>query len=50
MPGKGKTDVLFVVGRMQKEYKDKKKKLYMCFANIEKAFGRVPEKVMEWAM
>ena len=34
MPGRGKTDALFVVRRMQEEYKDKKKKLCMCFVDI----------------
>ena len=29
MPGRGKTDALFVVQRMQEKYRDKKKKLYM---------------------
>ena len=24
--------------------------MYMCFVDLEKAFGRVPKKVMEWAM
>ena len=33
MSGRGTTDALFVVQRMQKENKDKKKKLYMCFVN-----------------
>ena len=28
----------------------KGKKLYMCFADFEKAFDRVTRKVMEWAM
>ena len=50
MPGRGTADALFVVRRMQEEYKDKKKKLYMCFVDIEKAFDRVPRKMMEWAM
>ena len=50
MPGRGTTDALFVVRRMQEEYRDKKKKLYMCFVDIEKAFDGVPRKVMEWAM
>ena len=49
MPGRGTTDALFVVRRMQEEYRDKKK-WYMCFVDIEKAFDRVPRKVMEWAM
>ena len=50
MLGRGTTDALFVVQRMQEEYRDKKKKFYMCFVDIEKAFDRVPRKVMEWAM
>ena len=50
MPGRGTTDVLFVVRKMQEEYRDKKKKLCMCFVNIENAFDRVPRKVIEWAM
>ena len=50
MPGRGTTDALFVVRRMQEKYRDKKEKLYMCFVNIEKAFDRVPRKVMERAI
>ena len=43
-------DAIFIVKRMQEEYQKKDKKLYMCFVNIEKAFDRVPRKVIEWAM
>ena len=50
MPGKGTTDALFIVRRMQEEYLDKSKRLYMCFVDMEKAFDRVPRRVMEWAM
>ena len=50
MPGRGTTEALFVVRRIQEKHRDKKKKLYMCFVNIEKAFDRIPRKVMEWAM
>ena len=50
MPGRGTTDALFVVQRMQEKYRNKKKKLNMCFVDIEKAFHRVPRKVMGWAM
>ena len=38
MPGREMTGALFVVRRLQEEYKDKKKKLYFCFVDIEKAF------------
>ena len=50
MPGKGTVDAIFIVRRMQEEYQKKDKKLYMCFVDMEKAFDRVPKKVMEWAM
>ena len=45
MPGRG-TNTLFVVRRKQKEYRDKERKLYMYFVDIEMAFDRVQRKVM----
>ena len=50
MPGKGTVDAIFIVRRRQEEYQKKNKRLYMCFVDMEKAFDRVPRKVMEWAM
>ena len=50
MPGKGTTHALFVLGRMQEEFRRREKKLYMCFVDLEKTFDRVPRKVMEWAL
>lgn len=50
MPGKGTIDAVFILRRLQEEYRAKGKKLYMCFVDLEKAFDRVPRKVMEWAM
>ena len=49
MRGKGTTDALFILRRMQEEFRGKEKKLYMCFVDLEKAFDRVP-KVMKWAL
>ena len=49
-PGKGTVKAIFIVRRMQEEYQKKDKKLYICFVDMEKAFNRVPRKVMEWAM
>ena len=50
MLGKGTTDAVFILTRLQEEYLDKEKKLYMCFVHLEKAFDRVPRRVLEWAM
>ena len=49
MPRKGTTHALFILGRTLEEFRGRKKKLYMCFVHWEKAFDRVPRKVMEWA-
>ena len=46
MPGRGTTDTLFIVRRMQEEYREKDKRLYMCFVDLEKAFDRVLRRVM----
>ena len=45
MPGRGTKNVLFIVRRMQEEYK-KIKKLYMCFVDLEKAFDRKKSNAM----
>ena len=50
MPGRGTIEALFKIRRMLVECRDEKKKLHMCFVNIEKAFDIVPRKVMKWAM
>ena len=50
MSEKETMDAIFIVRRMQEEYQQKDKKFYVCFVDMEKAFDRVPKKVMEWAM
>ena len=46
----GTIDSVFILSRMQEEYHAKGKTLYMCFVDPEKAFERVPRKVLEWAL
>ena len=50
MPGKGTTDAIFVVRQMQEKHLAKKKDLYFAFIDLEKAFDRVPRKVVQWAL
>ena len=48
MPERGTIDPIFILRRMQDEYHAKGKKL--CFVDLEKAFDRVPKKVLEWVL
>ena len=47
---RGTIDAVFILRRLQEEYHAKGKKLYMCLVDLEKAFDRVPRKVLEWAL
>ena len=47
MPGKDTTHSLFVLRRIREEFRGKKKKLCMCYVDLEKALDRVPIKVVE---
>ena len=47
MPEKDTTYASFIFRRMQEEFREREKKLYMCFVTLEKAFDGVPRKVME---
>ena len=50
MPGKGTTDALFLVRRLQEQHRAKDKRMYMCLVDLENTFDRVPRRVMKWAM
>ena len=47
MPERGTIDVVFILRRLQEEYHDRGKTLYMCFVDLDKALDRVPRKVLE---
>ena len=50
MSGKGTTDGLFISRRMQVEFRRLEKSVTCGFVDLERAFDRVPKKVMEWAL
>ena len=50
MRGKGTTDAIFVVRKMQEKFRANGKKVYFGFVDLEKAFDSVPREVIRWAM
>ena len=48
--GRGTTDAIFIVRQLQEKYLNKQKRIYFAFIDLEKAFDRVPRKVLWWAM
>ena len=50
VPGRGTTDAIFVVRQLQEKYLAANKRLYMASVDLDKAFDRVPRKVIWWAL
>ena len=46
MPGRGTTDAIFILRQLQKKYFGKRKDLFFAFVDLEKAFDRIPRKVL----
>ena len=49
MPGKGTTDAIFIMRKVEEKHQAKKK-LYYAFADLEKKFDRVPREVLKWVL
>ena len=50
MPWRGVTDAIFIVRQLPEKDLNKNKNLYFAFIDLEKAFDRVPRKVLWWTM
>ena len=50
VPSRGFTDANIIFRRLQEKYIAANKPLYFVFVDLEKAFNRVPRKVLWWAL
>ena len=50
MPGRGTTDTIFIVRQILEAYIRKNRNLLFAFVDLQKAFDRVPRKVLWWAL
>ena len=50
IPGRGTTDVIFILVLLQEKYLNKKKNDYFAFVNLERALDPVPPTALWWAV
>ena len=48
--GRGTTDAIFTLRQVQEKMLEKKKKVYMAFLDLEKAYDRVSREVVYWCL
>ena len=46
-PGKGTTDAIFIMRKVEEKHQAKKKKLYYAFVDLENEFDKSPERGRE---
>ena len=50
MPGKGTTNAMFALRMLMKMYRESRRKIYCVFADLEKAYDKVPQEELWYCM
>ena len=50
MPGRGTTDLIFIDRQLLEKCIEKNRNLYFAFIDLEKAFDRVPRRIVQWSL